>query len=74
MPKKPKTPKPPKKKLTASQKAEKRRRKAEFETIFVRASRSESSDGLWSKGSTPMDSSAATLPPFGCIKTDSGNI
>ena len=35
MPKKPKPPKKPKKKLTPEQKAEKRRRKAEFETIFV---------------------------------------
>ncbi|MDQ8195794.1 hypothetical protein QEH59_15280 [Coraliomargarita sp. SDUM461004] len=35
MPKKPKSPKKPKKKLTPEQKAEKRRRKAEFETIFV---------------------------------------
>ncbi len=30
-----KKPKKPKKKLTAAQKAEKKRRKAEFETIFV---------------------------------------
>lgn len=38
MPKKPKSqkkPKKPKKKLTPEQKTEKRRRKAEFETIFV---------------------------------------
>lgn len=35
MPKKPKPHKKPKKKLTPAQKAEKRRRKAEFETIFV---------------------------------------
>ena len=35
MPKKPKLPKKPRKKLTPAQKAEKRRRKAEFETIFV---------------------------------------
>jgi hypothetical protein len=35
MPKKPKPPKKPMKKLTPAQKVEKRRRKAEFETIFV---------------------------------------
>ena len=35
MPQKTKTHKKPKKKLTSAQKAEKRRRKAEFETIFV---------------------------------------
>ncbi len=35
MPKKRKTPKKPKKKLTPEQKAEKRHRKAEFETVFV---------------------------------------
>lgn len=35
MPKKNKTPKKPKKKLSPEQKAEKRRRKAEFETVFI---------------------------------------